>query len=57
MMTSSTYLQASRDRQRSCTSMMGRWDPRRSSTSSFVCSPTSRKSPSFRASCSSEALS
>ena len=51
MMTSSTYLQASTERQRSCRSMMGRCSPRRSDTSSSVCSPTSRKSPCSLAFC------
>lgn len=51
MMTSSTYLQARTERQRSCRSMMGRWGPRRSDTSSSVCRPTSKKSPCALAFC------
>mmetsp|Transcript_22950 Transcript_22950/g.58649 ORF Transcript_22950/g.58649 Transcript_22950/m.58649 type:complete len:204 (+) Transcript_22950:979-1590(+) len=45
MMTSSTYLHASTLSARSCRFMMGRCGPRRSCTSSSVCTPTSRKSP------------
>jgi hypothetical protein len=51
MTTSSTYLQASTLRLRSCKFMIGKWGPRRLWTSSSVWSPTRRKSPSALAAC------
>ena len=52
MMTSLAWQQASTLSARSCRSMMGRCAPRRSRTSSSLCSPTSRKSPAALAACS-----